>query len=83
LPGGGVTITNQPLRDVIRTTYGSDDIDVIGGPRWIDADRWDIVAAAPPGDPDAPWETMLRWLLAEDSGSGHMSSYARSLSSPS
>jgi uncharacterized protein (TIGR03435 family) len=66
LPGGRVTITNQRLRDVIRTAYGSDDIDVIGGPSWVDADRWDIIAAAPPGgDPAAPWQTMLRSLLTE------------------
>ena len=65
LPGGRVTITNQRLRDVIRTAYGSNDLEVIGGPDWMDADRWDIVAAAAPGDPNAPWERMLKSLLAE------------------
>jgi uncharacterized protein (TIGR03435 family) len=65
LPGGRVAITNLRLRDVIRTAYGSDDIDVIGGPAWIDADRWDILAAAPPGNPDAPWDRMLKSLLVE------------------
>jgi uncharacterized protein (TIGR03435 family) len=65
LPGGRVTITNRRLRDVIRTAYGSEDIEVLGGPDWIDAERWDIVAAAAPGDPNAPWEMMLKSLLAE------------------
>src|SRR5579864_9085248 len=49
MPGGRVTITNRLLRDIIRTAYGSNDIAVIVGPDWVDADHWDIVAAAPPG----------------------------------
>ena len=65
LPGGRVTITNLRLRDVIRMAYGSKDIEVIGGPAWIDADRWDILTAAPPGNPDAPWDRMLKSLLVE------------------
>jgi uncharacterized protein (TIGR03435 family) len=65
LPGGRVSITNLRLRDVIRMAYGSNDIGVIGGPAWIDADRWDILAAAPPGHPDAPWDRMLKSLLVE------------------
>jgi uncharacterized protein (TIGR03435 family) len=60
-----VTITNQRLRDVIRTAYGSNDLDVIGGPEWLDGDRWDIVAAAPRGNADAPWQRMLKTLLVE------------------
>ena len=34
LPGGRVTITNQPLRSMIRTAYGANDLDVVGGPGW-------------------------------------------------
>jgi len=46
MPGGHVTITNQTLRQIIRNAYGSDDIEVVGGPDWIGIDRWDIVATA-------------------------------------
>jgi uncharacterized protein (TIGR03435 family) len=65
LPGGRVTITNQLLRDVIRTAYGSNDMEIIGGPDWMVVDRWDVVAAAAPGNPDAPWQLMLKSLLTE------------------
>ena len=51
-PGGRVTITNQPLRSMIPTAYGSNDLEVIGGPDWMAGDRWDILATAPPGDPE-------------------------------
>ena len=65
-PGGRVTVTNQPLRSVIRVAYGSSDMEVIGGPDWIGADRWDILAAAGPGSPDdAPWQLMMKSLLVE------------------
>lgn len=66
LPGGRVTITNLPLRNMIRAAYGANDLEVVGGPDWVDGDRWDVVAAAAPGSPiDAPWQAMLKTLLIE------------------
>jgi uncharacterized protein (TIGR03435 family) len=66
LPGGRVTITNLPLRNMIRTAYGANDLEVVGGPDWVDGDRWDVLAAAAPGSPaDAPWREMLKTLLQE------------------
>lgn len=66
LPGGRVTITNQPLRSMIRTAFGANDLEVVGGPDWIDRDRWDVLAAAAPDSPpDAPWDAMLKTLLIE------------------
>jgi uncharacterized protein (TIGR03435 family) len=66
LPGGRVTITNLPLRSMIRTAYGANDLEVVGGPDWVDDDRWDVVATAAPGSPiDAPWQAMLKTLLME------------------
>ena len=66
LPGGRVTVTNQPLRSMIRTAYGANDLEVVGGPDWIDRDRWDVLAAAAPDSPaDAPWREMLKTLLVE------------------
>jgi len=64
-PGGRVTITNERLRQVIRSAYGSNDLEVIGGPDWLDNDRWDIVATADTDNADAEWRLMLQSLLAE------------------
>jgi uncharacterized protein (TIGR03435 family) len=66
LPGGRVTITNLPLRNMIRTAYGANDLEVIGGPDWVDGDHWDVLATAAPDSPlDAPWQAMLKTLLME------------------
>ncbi len=65
LPGGRLRVENQRLRQIIRSAYGSSDLEVIGGPSWIDADRWDIAATAGTGERDAPWREMLKTLLVE------------------
>jgi hypothetical protein len=61
------------LRDVIRTAYGNVEgpspgrlLEVLGGPRWIDSDRYDIVATAPdnPGL-DQMYGPMTRTLLED------------------
>lgn len=61
------------LRDVIRVAYGSVEgpppgrlPEVLGGPRWIDSDRYDIVATAPdnPGL-DQMYGPMTRTLLED------------------
>ena len=65
LPGGRINFTNQRLRQVVRAAFGGSDIEVIGGPDWIDADRWDLVAAPASVDPNAPWREMLKTLLMD------------------
>src|SRR5260221_268422 len=66
LPGGRVSMTNRPLRSIIRSAYGAIDIEVVGGPDWLDNDRWNILATAPSGVPaDAPWRDMLKSLLED------------------
>jgi uncharacterized protein (TIGR03435 family) len=65
LPGGRVAIVNQQLRQIIRNAYGSNDLEVLGGPDWIDSDRWDINASGGTGKADEPLEPMLKALLAD------------------
>jgi len=66
LPGGRTSFTNRPLRSIIRNAYGSIDLDVVGGPDWLDNERWNILATAPSGGPaEAPWRDMLKSLLAD------------------
>jgi uncharacterized protein (TIGR03435 family) len=59
LPGGRVTVTNNTLRNLIRNVYRVPGNQLVGGPDWIDRDRWDIVAKAAD---DAPPERMLLML---------------------
>ena len=45
-PGGRYIGQNMSLRLLIKTGYGVHDNQIIGGPSWIDSDRWDINAKA-------------------------------------
>lgn len=67
MPNGRLTATNASVRSLILRAYGLHDSQVIGGPDWIDAERFDIdarVEAPPSGGPEA-LIPMLRALLAE------------------
>src|SRR6266480_1336635 len=37
--------------DLIRNAYGVDADKVVGGPSWFEADRFDVIAKAPPSTP--------------------------------
>ena len=74
-PGGRFRATNVTAKMLIGAAYGTPqplpDYQIAGGPKWLDTDRFDIVAKAagdpPPGQngpPPAMFE-MLRSLLAD------------------
>jgi uncharacterized protein (TIGR03435 family) len=68
-PGGRYTATNVTLRTLLKSAYGLHDDQLIGGPGWIDADRFDIAAkaegyATPSAFRDGA-RLMLRPLLAD------------------
>ena len=65
LPGGRVSFTNRPLRSIIRSAFGSIDMEVIGGPGWIDTERWNIVASAGRPVEDEVQREMLKALLMD------------------
>ena len=71
-PGGRFTATGVTLRMLIANAYGTGQplptSRIIGGPGWINSDRFDIVAKAegdvPPG-PNSPIPLMIRAMLAD------------------
>jgi uncharacterized protein (TIGR03435 family) len=74
-PGGKVTAENVPVRELIRFAYQLQPVQIVGGPSWINDDRFDIVAKAPDGTPPmmgppqdgspTPIQLMMQNLLAE------------------
>ncbi len=50
-PGGRFVATNIPLLFFIRTAYRLQDDQIVGGPGWLNSDRFDIVAKADAGGP--------------------------------
>ena len=64
-PGGRLTFTNVPLRLMIRNAFQVQDSQIVGGPAWLDSDRFDVLAKAE-GNPDQEQtRAMLRTLLAD------------------
>ena len=63
--GGRFTAINAPLRALIRVAYQLQDFELSGGPKWIDAERVDIVAKAEGEPAPAQMRLMLRNLLAD------------------
>jgi uncharacterized protein (TIGR03435 family) len=61
--GGGNTFAtlNTPLSELIKFAYGIHSKQVIGGPAWIESDKFDIVAK--PDTPGVPNVTQLRSMV--------------------
>jgi uncharacterized protein (TIGR03435 family) len=58
-------MTNIPLRLLIVQAYRLSNYQLVGGPGWMDSERFDIVAKAPSGSPPDQTMLMLRGLLAD------------------
>ncbi len=65
LAGNRYEIRRATLLDLIRTAYGVDADKILGGPSWLDYDRFEIVAKTKPGTKPADLKLMLQALLAE------------------
>jgi uncharacterized protein (TIGR03435 family) len=65
-PGGRVNIQGVPLKFLVEQAWNLTDDMLVGAPKWMDSDRYDIVAKAPVADLDIEdvW-TMLRALMVE------------------
>jgi len=67
-PPGRLNAINVPLRFLIRQAYGIPESRILGGPAWLDTDRFHIVAATPGSVNTDAVRGMLRVLLAERFG---------------
>lgn len=62
---GRYEFTNATMVDLIRTAYNVDADKVLGGPSWLELDRFDIFAKVPPKTPEDTARAMLQGLLAD------------------
>ena len=53
------------MLDLIKTAYGVDPDTVVGGPSWLESDRFDVTAKAPPATSAETANLMLQELLAD------------------
>jgi uncharacterized protein (TIGR03435 family) len=62
---GSATFTNTSTRMLIVNAYNIRAERVVGGPGWLDSERYDVTARAPEGTTDNQIPLMMRALLAE------------------
>ena len=70
MQGGILAADRYQLRqanmvDLIRTAYGVEAENVLGGPSWLELDRFDVIAKTAPATPPETLKLMLQALLAD------------------
>jgi uncharacterized protein (TIGR03435 family) len=66
LRGGRYDLRNGTMLDLVATAYNITDRDlIVGGPAWLERNRFDIAAKAPQDTSQADLRLMLQGLLAE------------------
>jgi uncharacterized protein (TIGR03435 family) len=53
--GGRIRATNYALRQLVQDAYDLEDFQVVGGPRWIDEDRFNVEAVPPASSASSKW----------------------------
>jgi uncharacterized protein (TIGR03435 family) len=62
---GALQVRNNTLRNIVRNVWNLNNLQIVGGPSWINEDRFDIVATAP-GNPGFPtMMEMAKTMLAD------------------
>src|SRR5580704_3028348 len=64
-PGGGLTITNMTLKELIVIAYRIQPFQISGGPSWLDSAHYDIMAKPEAKPKQAEIPLMLQALLAD------------------
>jgi uncharacterized protein (TIGR03435 family) len=65
LVGDRFVMHQATMLDLVSSAYELDPSNVLGGPSWLETDRFDIVAKAPSATPPETVKLMLRSLLAD------------------
>ena len=63
--GGRLELRNATMVELIRTAYDIDADKVLGGPTWLELDRFDVIAAVPAEATRESVRPLLQALLAE------------------
>jgi uncharacterized protein (TIGR03435 family) len=63
--GGRYQFRNATMLDLVASAYGVEPEKVMGGPSWLETDRFDILAKGPASATNATAKLMLRSLLAD------------------
>ena len=63
--GGRYELRFATMLDLIRTAYGLDPEKIVGGPNWLEMDRFDVFAKAPAASNAESRRLMLQALLAD------------------
>jgi uncharacterized protein (TIGR03435 family) len=64
-PNGQLLVVNNAVRNLIRSAYGLQNYQILGGPDWMNSDRYDISARAAGNPAQERLRLMLRRLLSE------------------
>ncbi len=65
LRGTRYLVRQATMVDLISLVYNIDNDKILGGPNWLDTDRFDVSARAPSGSTPQEAQLMLQTLLAE------------------
>ena len=63
--GGRFEMKSATMLDLIATSYSFDRDKVLGGPSWLELDKFDVAAKMPDDTPPATRRDMMQQLLAE------------------
>src|SRR5687768_13114234 len=64
-PGGRLMVVNNSVRTLIRSAYSLQNYQILGGPQWMNSDRYDVSARASGNASEEQLKLMLRRLLGE------------------
>jgi len=63
--GGRYEVKQATIVDLVHLAYDIDADKVLGGPSWLEMDRFDVIAKVPAGTTPDAQKLMLQWLLAD------------------